>query len=123
MDDRDKSSKPNNINGLGRLGVRAKLQTKEELKMGCGMDNRKADVARWMIETKIDMHVKKMISTAEYIIRDLECMVEDLKANGIKANINTLGILQSLGTDLDRMCGEFGVLRETKTILEAVMTE
>jgi hypothetical protein len=62
----------------------------------------------------------RLASQAEYCKNKLERLIENLQANGRKANINSLGELQMSGLELDRLCGELGVAVKDLNRLEAV---
>ena len=50
---------------------------------------------------------------AESIERDMQVLQQRLDEHGLDASVNTLGELQSRGTDLDRRCAEFGAVVDT----------
>jgi|DEB0MinimDraft_6_1074348.scaffolds.fasta_scaffold07900_11 hypothetical protein len=64
----------------------------------------------------------QMRHRAQSLIDDLERLIQqvDNAEAGLAHCINPLGILQGNGDDLDRMCGEFGKIREFKAMVDYI---
>ena len=71
-----------------------------------------------MLEVKIEQSRKKLIDRIESLRNRLD--IELKQISGLENyHPNELGIVQSLGQEIDVLCGKLGALYEMKDVMEA----
>ena len=84
---------------------------------------READVALYDLSYRQKAIIERLMYKAKYIEDKMKDLYGKLDDEGMDSNINTLGELQSLGPDLDRLCGEFGQIKEMGAIIRRLATQ
>jgi hypothetical protein len=69
--------------------------------------------AQWEVERT---HTS-LLRGAKYLAERLTRLVEQLESEGLDANVNALGEVQSSGFDVDRLCVQFRGARATRDAL------
>lgn len=88
------------------------------------------EYVKGITDGRVNRKVDQIIQRAESLQRSLATVVRDLKENreatdGRRADycVNTLGVLQGNGVELDRWLGELGALCEAQELLAEMAKE
>ena len=75
------------------------------------------------LQAEADAKVATLISKADWVGQRLMRLATKLEEEGIDYHFNTLGELQASGPEIDRLCGELGVLKDTLELLKIMKDE
>lgn len=74
-------------------------------------------------QINIDLTVEGIKDLAHLIKKDMEALITDIEKNGENAMINSLGVIQGRGSEIDNKCGQLYSFKKTKSMLKEVQNE
>lgn len=74
-------------------------------------------------QINIDLTVENIKDMALLIKKDMEQLISDIEKNGENALINSLGVIQGRGFEIDNRCGQLYAFKKTKEMLSKIEEE
>ena len=76
----------------------------------------KTEMLLAQIESEQKMNEQQLISSAKWLAEDLLKMVKRVESG---EHVNSLGVIQGRGSEIDNLCGKLATIREIKERIKA----